>query len=73
MDSKLLCATALMASAAAMGVCGPAAAEIEELTISVIGAPSSVNAWNRVHATKHGIAEAEAESVVSHGRIVRSG
>lgn len=36
-----------VASAVAMGT-SSAAAEIEELTISVIGAPSSVNAWNRV-------------------------
>ena len=46
--SKLLCSAAMMASLAVAGVAVPAAAEIEELTISVIGAPSSVNAWNRV-------------------------
>ncbi len=46
--SKLLCSAAMMASLAVAGVAVPAAAEIAELTISVIGAPSSVNAWNRV-------------------------
>jgi uncharacterized DUF497 family protein len=30
------------------------------------------NAWNRDHAARHGISQSEAESVVSHGRIVRS-
>lgn len=47
---RVLKSTAMLAVASAMTFigAGSAAAEIDELTISVIGAPSSVNAWNRV-------------------------
>jgi TRAP-type transport system periplasmic protein len=46
-SSKRLCSAGMMAGLAIACSAAPAGA-IEELTISVIGAPSSVNAWNRV-------------------------
>ena len=46
--SKLLCSAAMIAGLAVAGVAVPAAAEIEELTISVIGLPSMVNGWKHV-------------------------
>jgi hypothetical protein len=37
-----------LAAAFSVATAGGAVAEPQEVTISVIGAPSSVNAWNRV-------------------------
>ena len=45
---RLLATTAIVATAGLFAGSAPASAEIQELTISVIGAPSSVNAWRYV-------------------------